>query len=129
MSAQPALPFPGQRVGSRDKERQAALGVLPGGGVVSIALTLPGRPSPLDSVQAEALNSSPSLRPDGSAGAGLSSRAHPRAPGEATSVIPLIGLAKAVTKAWGAAPPGAQTVNVFGPKPSLPKERGKGATG
>lgn len=77
---------------------------------VSIALTLPGLLSPLDGVQAEALNSSPSLRPDGSAGAGPSfSRARPSAPGEATSVIPLIGLAKVVTKAgscpaWGHGP-------------------------
>ena len=89
---------------------------------MSVALTLPGLPSPLDSVQAEALSSSPSLRPDSSAGAALPfSWARPRAPGEASSVIPPIGLAKTMTKAWGAAPPGAETVNVFGAKPSLPK--------
>lgn len=105
-------------------------GGLSGGGVVSVTLTLLGLPSPLDDVQAEALNSRPSLRPDSSAGAGPPfSRARPRAPGEATLVIPPIGLAKMMTKAWGAAPPGAETVNVFGPKPSLPKERGKGGTG
>ena len=64
----------------------------------------PGRPAPLDRVQAEALSSSPSLRPYSSAGAGPPfSRACPRAPREAASVIPLVGLAKMMAKAWGSA--------------------------
>lgn len=83
---------------------EAAPGGLSAGGCREPHWYPPGHPSPRGRVQAEALSSSPSLRPDSSAGAGPPfSRARPRAPGEATSLIPLVGLAKTMAKAWGSA--------------------------
>ena len=109
-----------------------------GGGVVSVALTLPGLPSPLDSVQAEALSSSPSLRPDSSAGAALPfSWARPRAPGTSGGggrkawaglprpcFLPRGGR----TGSWGSSRnPGSP--HDFPPCPGCPRRRGRGAAG